>query len=40
MRMIGILPQVREHVNSIEDVQAAPTQACRRVLMQCMDLNY
>ena len=32
-------PQVREHVNSIEDVQAAPTQACRRVLIQCMDLN-
>ena len=23
---IAILPQVREHVNSIEDVQAAPTQ--------------
>ena len=23
---IGILPQVREHVNSIEDVQAAPLQ--------------
>ena len=22
----GILPQVRDHVNSIEDVQAAPTQ--------------
>ena len=23
---IGILPQVRDHVNSVEDVQAAPTQ--------------
>ena len=26
----GILPQVRDHVNSIEDVQAAPTQVALR----------